>query len=65
MLQVLRYGGYENELINGSFLDLAVSWSQFVTGLTTFIVPSGENIVIVCFQYKTNFRVIISNNQSH
>ncbi|EFO22658.2 hypothetical protein LOAG_05827 [Loa loa] len=47
MLQVLRYGGTENELIKGSFLDLIVAWSQFVTGLTTFVVPTDENIVAI------------------
>uniref|UniRef100_A0A0R3RXD8 IgGFc_binding domain-containing protein n=1 Tax=Elaeophora elaphi TaxID=1147741 RepID=A0A0R3RXD8_9BILA len=47
MLQVLRYGGWENEFINGSYLDLDISWSQFVTGLTTFFVPSDENIITI------------------
>ncbi|VDK85584.1 unnamed protein product [Litomosoides sigmodontis] len=46
MLQVIRHC-YRNKLISGSFLDLVVSWSQFVTDLTAFVVPSDENIVTV------------------
>ncbi|VDM98016.1 unnamed protein product [Thelazia callipaeda] len=48
MLQVLQYGGYNlNETFDGAYLDMAVSWSQFVTGLTTFYVPTDENIVSI------------------
>lgn len=58
LLQVIRYGGFENDLIDGAFLVPCTAWSQFVTGLTVFHVPSNENIVTVSFCAKTykNFK---------
>ncbi|VDK27993.1 unnamed protein product [Gongylonema pulchrum] len=48
MLQVLKYGGNGvPEMMHTSFLDLAVSWSQFVTGSAVFYVPSDNNIITV------------------
>lgn len=48
MGSVVRYGGYGvAEFIAGSFLDLDVSLTQFVTGFTPFYLPSGSNIIMV------------------
>uniref|UniRef100_A0A183D2T3 Thermopsin n=1 Tax=Gongylonema pulchrum TaxID=637853 RepID=A0A183D2T3_9BILA len=48
-LQVLRFGGYgsQGSGLTGSYLDLDVSWTQFVTGRTPFYVPSDNNHVTI------------------
>lgn len=45
VLQILRYGGMEADV--GAFLDMDVSWSQFVSGVFGFVAPSEANIVTV------------------
>ncbi|MCP9263309.1 hypothetical protein DINM_006642 [Dirofilaria immitis] len=59
MLQILKYGGYGNKLFDGSFLDLDMSWSQFVTGLTTFFLPSSENIVAIIGDSKATTSTLV------
>ncbi|CAG9533826.1 unnamed protein product [Cercopithifilaria johnstoni] len=60
VLQVLKYG-YDNELINGSFLDLVVSWSQFVTDVTTLFVPSDQNIITIIGDAKATTTTVSGN----
>uniref|UniRef100_A0A8R1XRV8 IgGFc-binding protein N-terminal domain-containing protein n=1 Tax=Onchocerca volvulus TaxID=6282 RepID=A0A8R1XRV8_ONCVO len=58
MLQVLRFGGYGISLFNGSFLDLVTAWSQFVTGISTFFVPSNQNIVTIIGNSETTVSML-------
>lgn len=49
-MQMLQYGGYgigTNGYENGAYLDLVPAWSQYVTGTTTFVVPSDSNEITV------------------
>lgn len=56
VLQMLRYGGYDRLVSGievGGFLDLMPSWTQYVTGISAFVVPRSNDQITIIGDLKT------------